>query len=98
MINTKIFSIERLVDCLIGYSNTSPEKIWIKDCEICLDGENRVIVKHISKNNSTNYLRYSKGPDQGYFWDVYGEHFINFEIALIALSKAPIPPYLIERS
>lgn len=98
MIDSKIFSIERLVDCLIGYSFSSPENIWIKDCEILLDEKNNVIIKHKSVNNSVRYLRYSKGPRQGYFWDCYGEDFINFELALIALSKAPIPPYLIERN
>lgn len=98
MIDPKIFSIERLVDCLIGYSNSSPENIWIKDCEILLDKRNYVVIKHEPENNSTSYLRYSKGPRQGYFWDCYGEDFINFELALIALSRAPIPPFLIERS
>lgn len=49
---------------------------------------------HIRFNDGTEYppfLRYSKGPKQGFFWDIYGEDFINEELAIIALSKAPYP-------
>ncbi len=98
MIDTKIFNLEKLVDWLIGCPSSYPEKIWIKDCEIFIDKENRIIIKHESKGNSTHYLRYSKGPRQGYSWDCYGDNFLTPEIALLALSKAPIPHYLIERS
>lgn len=37
------------------------------------------------------FLRYSHGPLQGYFWDVYGDHFNSPELALWALSQAPPP-------
>lgn len=37
-------------------------------------------------------LRYSAGPLQGYFWDMYGADFHSPELALIALSQAPAPP------
>ena len=37
------------------------------------------------------FLRFSKGPNQGYFWDVYGDDFQTLELAIVALSKAPAP-------
>jgi hypothetical protein len=49
---------------------------------------------HIEYDDGTEYklqLRYSQGPKQGFFWDVYGEDFQNEELAIIALSQAPAP-------
>lgn len=37
------------------------------------------------------FLRYSHGPKQGFFWDVYGDDFKSAELALLALSRAPTP-------
>lgn len=42
---------------------------------------------------SYSYLRYSKGPDQGFFWDIYGDDMQTFELAVLALYKAPAPFY-----
>jgi hypothetical protein len=98
MIDTTIFNLERLIDWLIGYSNSNPENIWIRDCEIIKNDKNEFVVKHKSKEYPARYLRYSKGPHQHYFWDIYGENFLIPELALIALSKAPVPHYLIERN
>lgn len=44
-----------------------------------------------------SFLRYSHGPRQGHFWDVYGEDYLTPELALIALLEAPIPPDLIKK-
>lgn len=38
------------------------------------------------------FLRYSKGPKQGHFWDMYGEDYMHPHLALIALLEAPPPP------
>ncbi len=38
------------------------------------------------------FLRYSRGPLQGHFWDCYGEDYHNPALALIALLQAPPPP------
>lgn len=38
------------------------------------------------------YLRYSIGPAQGHFWDVYGEDYQNDDLAILAISMAPAPP------
>lgn len=42
-------------------------------------------------NAKYRYLRYSKGPAQGYFWDIGGEDFSTPELAAVALSMAPPP-------
>jgi len=38
------------------------------------------------------FLRYSRGPRQGYFWDVVGDDFLRPSLALTALLQAPVPP------
>lgn len=38
------------------------------------------------------FLRYSMGPKQGYFWDMYGDDFQTPALALLALCAAPVPP------
>lgn len=42
-----------------------------------------------------SYLRHSSGPRQGHFWDCYGDDYLNPNLALIALLKAPPPPPLL---
>lgn len=42
------------------------------------------------------FLRYSKGPRQGYFWDGYGDDLLSPEDALFALLQAPVPPHLVK--
>jgi hypothetical protein len=44
-----------------------------------------------------SYLRYSKGPRQGYFWDMYGDDMLSPENALLALLRAPVPPFALKR-
>lgn len=76
---------------------------WHKDCEIIPDympkyprEETRPTVQ-IRYNDGSEYaplLRYSKGPKQGYFWDLYGEDMQTVELAIIALSEAPTPRYV----
>lgn len=38
------------------------------------------------------FLRYSCGPRQGFFWDIYGDDFQTPELALLAISQAPTSP------
>lgn len=40
-----------------------------------------------------SYLRFSKGPKQGFFWDCYGDDFGTIELAILALHQAPPPMY-----
>ncbi len=84
---------EQLIKYLLNQS-------WHKKCEIIPDymppnpGENTKPSVQIKYNNGSDYppfLRYSKGPQQGFFWDMYGDDFHNVELALIALSQAPAP-------
>lgn len=37
------------------------------------------------------YLRYSQGPRQGTFWDIYGDDFHSPELALVMLSQSQPP-------
>lgn len=50
-----------------------------------------VVVKY-PNDNGGSFLRYSCGPDQGFFWDSYADDMMSVELAIIALSKAPVPP------
>lgn len=52
----------------------------------------KLIVSYTSNDGTVNYLRYSTGPSTWFFWDVYGDDFLNPEIALLAISKCPPPP------
>ncbi len=60
-----------------------------------LPGGKRLVLKHNNpKENNTNwYLRFSAGPRQGYFWDMYGEDLQSYEMVLwILCQKLPRPP------
>ena len=39
------------------------------------------------------FLRYSKGPQTGTFWDLYGDDFLHEELALVELANAPPCPF-----
>lgn len=84
---------QRLVDLLL-------DEPWHKQCEIIPDymppypREDTKPTVQVRFNNGTKYpprLRYSQGPKQGFFWDIYGEDFHNPELAIVALSQAPAP-------
>lgn len=82
---------------LLGFILDQP---WHKQCEIipdymppCPGPDTRPSVK-VKFNDGTEYppfLRYSKGPKQGYFWDIYGDDMHSIELGVFALSKAPAP-------
>ena len=44
-----------------------------------------------------SFLRYSHGPRQGYFWDMYGDDMQSPERALLALLRAPVHPFALTR-
>lgn len=104
MIDSTLFSIENLIKILLDVDWSQPGNHWRLDCEIIRDwippypkSDTRpcVVVKHIP---SGNYLRYSKGPRQGFGWDTMPDDMINPELALIGLSRAPPPPFVILRN
>jgi hypothetical protein len=79
------------------------EEPWHKDCEIIPDympkfpREKTRPTVQIRYNDGSEYaplLRYSRGPKQGFFWDMYGEDMQTVELAIIALSQAPTPRYV----
>src|SRR2546423_574866 len=68
---------------------------WRRDCEIIpgymppyprADTKPRVVVRY-----KTSFLRYSHGPHQGFFWDIYGDDFHDPEWALLGIAQAPCP-------
>ena len=46
-----------------------------------------LVVRH-----GNSFLRYSRGPRQGFFWDIYGDDLHTVGLALLALLEAPPPP------
>lgn len=87
------FRLDRLVNCLLTQH-------WMHECEIVpaymppFPGpgtQPTCVVRWKEADGKYTYLRYSKGPKQGYFWDSYGDDFLYPELALLALSQAPPP-------
>ncbi len=66
---------------------------WHSECDIVKKDGKRdgVFVVHKKDSEYPAYLRFSCGPSQGYFWDIYGDNMIDTELAVLALSKAPYP-------
>ena len=73
---------------------------WMHECKIIpaymppypsADTRPTCQIHYVYKDGSDTGLRYSKGPLQGFFWDIYGDDFHSPEVALVALSQAPPP-------
>ena len=81
-----MFDPDALRKLLVGHNH------WMNECEILQ--KNDKLVVYCKKFDC--HLRYSKGPKQGFFWDIYGDDFHSYELALVGLSKAPMPftPYV----
>lgn len=84
-------------DLMLHYLLDQP---WHEKCEVIPNHVPRqapegtkpiVIVRYNDGTAHPPYLRYSAGPKQGFFWDIYGADFHNVELAVIALSHAPAP-------
>lgn len=101
MIDSAMFSMDRLISEMLGTDWTMPGNHWRMDCEIIPKYRPRNPVLNtrcvILHRPSGRYLRHSKGPRQGHIWDIYGDDYQCPEIALIALSMAP-PPVPIQSS
>jgi len=73
---------------------------WMRRCEIIREymppfprPETRPILV-VKYNDGTKYppfLRYSHGPKQGFFWDLYGDNLQSVPLAILAMSQAPSP-------
>lgn len=82
-------TVEDIVTSLLGYR-------WQHEAEIISEylppnprGNTRpkCVVKH-----GSHFLRHSRGPGTGTFWDVYGDDFLCPALALVELSKVCPPP------
>ena len=76
---------------------SGPSEKWRLECELIpkymppyptKDTRPKFVIK---AKNTKLYLRYSCGPGQGHFWDVYGDDYINEELATHAIGQAPRP-------
>jgi len=92
--NATQFSLDKLIRNLLTQH-------WMHECRIIpdymppfpdKDTRPTCQVFYQYSDGTESGLRYSKGPLQGYFWDVYGDDMLSPELALIAIAKAPPPP------
>ena len=89
--------VEKIVEYLLDqqwHNNCLIDSHYIpKGCRGKEDEDEHAYVAVIY-DNGTEYkpkLRYSKGPKQGFFWDIYGDDMNSVELAIIALANAPAP-------
>lgn len=96
MIDPKLFTVERLLAAMLDDRHGNID-VWRKRAEIvpayvsphAPEGTRpRCVVRF-----DTSFLCYSKGPAQGYHWDM-----LTPELALLALLRAPVPPWLVKPS
>lgn len=98
MIDPKLFTVESLL-AVMFYDTYGNVDAWRKQAEIIpaymppfpsADTRPTCVVRL-----GSSFLRYSHGPRQGYFWDIYGDDLGTPADALWALIHAPIPPSLV---
>lgn len=84
------FNCQKLINLLL-------QSHWMHECEIISNYNDTkyCVVRYTYKSGEQTFLRYSNGPLQGYFWDIYGDDMNSIELALLALSNAP-PPHRID--
>lgn len=98
MIDPKLFTVESLLAAMLDDSHGNLN-VWRKHAEIIPQymppfpdkGTRPTCIVRVGDSK----LRYSHGPRQGYFWDIYGDDFGNPVRALLALMAAPVPPSLL---
>lgn len=73
---------------------------WHSRCEIIpdymppfpsADTRPTLQVRYNDGSEHPPFLRYSNGPKQGFFWDIYGEDLQTVSLAILALHQAPAP-------
>ena len=100
MIDSSLFTVERLLGAMFDDMAGNVDR-WRRYAEIIP----KYMPPYPSKDTRPScvvrwhksYLRYSKGPVQGYSWDMYGDDMLSPELALLALLRAPIPPCAMTR-
>lgn len=71
----------------------SQERSWLRDVELKQVTDSSSWTVCYQGKGSPVYLRWSKGPVQGFFWDVYPDVFDRLGWAVRALVTAPSPVY-----
>lgn len=101
MIYAKQFNMERLLNHLLDENHSRDRDMaWRWSATIVeeyLPPHPRPETRpecHVQFGDSE--LRYSRGPGQGFFWDMYGDDFFSPELALVALLNAPVPYNLLK--
>jgi hypothetical protein len=103
VIDPRLFTVERLLAEMLDHRYGNRDR-WRMNAEIVVnymppfpnaDTKPACVVRYWLPDGDDTMLRYSRGPRQGYFWDVYGEDFGTPERALLALLEAPVPPPLL---
>lgn len=75
----------RHVEIITDYMPPHPLPSTVPRCVVRYTGS-------MSSDEEEGFLRYSKGPRQGHFWDMYGDDYTNLALALVAVLHAPPPP------
>ena len=95
MINPQLFTVERILAVFLDRKHY-PHNWWMREAEILSSyraqyPQEGVPTKCVIRWRDW-FLRYSEGPLQGHFWDIYGDDYQSPELALLALHHAPVPP------
>lgn len=103
MINPKLFTVESLLEVLLEdkhFQRDTRNDTWRKHAEIVPDYMPPYPQKDTRPTCQVRcgdaWLRYSRGPKQGFFWDIYGDDFGNPALALMALLQAPVPTFFLK--
>jgi hypothetical protein len=100
VIDPRLFTVEALLSSMLDDSHGNRNK-WGALAEVVpdympphpqADTRPKCVVKC-----GLSFLRYSAGPRQGHFWDMYGDDYQTPALALMALLEAPIPPSYIDQ-
>lgn len=100
MIDPKLFTVERLLATFLDDMHGNIDR-WRKFATIETgymppnprpETKPKCVVRY-----GASFLRYSAGPGMGCFWDIYGDDFLDAELAFRALLQAPVPPWVCKR-
>lgn len=96
MIDPKLFTVEGLLSVFLD-SDSAVERgnAWRKFAEIIPEYRRKYGKPEdpplCAVRWGDSYLRYSKGPGQGHFWDLYPDDYLTPSLALLALLEAAPP-------
>lgn len=92
MIDPSIFTVESLLNTFLD-DQFGNRDAWRKFASIeQFSDSDKKLIWIVRFGQS--FLRYSKGPLQGFCWDIYPDDFLRPALAFKALLEAPVPPTL----